>query len=213
MGGGSPAERASEQAGALAEKTAKEGYGIGLPALQGQLSQINQGLMAGGEPSYVSEAFGSQRTGIFEGASESEAGSMKAQAAATKGAQAGGNAGAGLIPPGYGAELARAMMGSRVTEKMGGLEESMNLMTMGVGGGTEAGSAAMGAGRSSLQAIGMMPQYNTDLANVLMAANTAGSVYGAGSQAGWWGGNPAVSGGVAAGMAGGDAGLRGWGGG
>jgi len=211
MSGGSSATRASEQASTLAEQTAARGFEVGLPALQNQLSQINQGLAQGGEPGYVRDAFAAQRTGIFEGASEQEQGAMRGQAAATKGASMGGNTGAGLIPPGYGADLARAMMGSRVTEKMGGLEESMNLMNMGIGGVTTAGSSAMQAGQTSLSAIGMMPHYNTGLANVLTAANLAGTAYGAGTQAGWWGNPVSAGGGVPDTGSLGSAGGWGWG--
>ena len=186
----SPSEGAAKQSAALAKQTAETGYGIGIPALQAEQSQINQGLTAGGEPDYVKQAFGAQRTGMFEGASLQEQGQMQNQSASDKGAIAGGNMNANmLVPPGYGAEIARAMLGSATTEKLGGLEESMNLMGMGLGGAGQAGSAAMTAGGASLKGIGMMPQYNQGLADVLMAANTAGSVYGAGSQAGWWGGD------------------------
>jgi hypothetical protein len=162
-----------------------------MPALQQQLGLVGQGLAAGGEPGYVGRAWEGQRTGLTEGLASQEAGAGMASAFQNKAAVAGGNQGSILgVPADYGAKLARTLVGSRVTQGLGAIDEVNKLFGMGMGGVEQAGSSALGAGQAQLGAIGMMPGYNTTTANILGAASLGGSIYGAFSGA--QRGNPAA---------------------
>jgi len=175
----SPGEGASADAYAAASQTAQAGYGIGIPALQGQISGINAGLAGGGEPSYLTGAWAGQRTGLADALAGQDAASSATSAAGSKAAVAGGNVGAGLVPPSYGAKLAQALTGSRVNEAMGKLQETTSLMGMGLGASGTAGNAGLRAGGTQLSAISMMKPYNQGTANILGAASAAGGIYGA----------------------------------
>ena len=191
----SPAQDASNAAYQTALGTAQKGFGIGIPALQGQIGDINSGLAAGGEPGYVKSAYTGQRTGLVEAMSSQDRSSSAAGAARSKSATLGGNAGAGIVPSDYGARLARSLSGSRTNEAMGQLEETMNLTQMGLGGTGEAGSAAMSAGMSSERAISMMQQYNPTTAALFGLGSLGGGIYGALSDSGAFSGVPNSGGG------------------
>ena len=175
----SPGEKASNQAYKVASETAKTGYGIGIPGITSEIGGVTAGLQAGGEPSYLTSAWAGQRTGVAEALAGQDAASGAASAAGSKGAVLGGNVGAGLVPPSYGAKLAQALTGSRVNEALGKLQETTSLMGLGLGAGATAGNAGLRAGGAQLNAISMMQPYNTGTANVLGGLSLAGGMYGA----------------------------------
>ena len=151
-----------------------------------QQGLINQGL-AGGEPDYIKQAYGAQRGAITD-AILRQGGQEQGRAdAAAHGLQQGGNYAETLNPLDVGAKLAQQLFSSRTTEAMGNVEQMNKLMGMGMGVGQQAGSAALGAGSNQLRAIGNMADYNQTYAAIMGGVNAAGSVYGAGNQAGWWG--------------------------
>jgi hypothetical protein len=185
----SPQSSSAEAAQGMAERMAQQGYGVGMPALQNQLSMINQGIAQGGQPGYVADAYNLQRTGLIEGAGQQQVAGMGQMARGNEAAVAGGGGLANILNPGaYGAQLAQLMMGSNLQQGLGALDETNKLMTMGLGGGAEAGSAMMGAAGSNLQAIGGMANYNPQFANLMGALNLGGSMYGAGAFGGGGGG-------------------------
>lgn len=164
------AQRSLQQARGMAQR----GYNIGIPALQQQLGLVGQGLASGGEPGYVAEAFAGQRTGITEGLAANEAATGRSRPKTGTGILA--------IPTDYGARLARALVGSRVTQGLGAVEETNKLFGMGMGGVEQAGSSALGAGQAQLSAMSMMPGYNTTAANIAALGSLGGSIYGAFAQ-------------------------------
>ena len=123
-------------------------------------------------------------------------------------ALSGGNQFASLHPADIGAQLANALYGSKFQEGQGNLEQQFNLISMGLGGAGTAGNAALNASGQELGAIRYLPNYNQTYANVTGAAALGAGLYGAGQQAGWWTGNPAVTNpGLGAGLGG----AAGWG--
>lgn len=188
---GNPQEQASKSAMQTARQTAEKGYGIGLDALQEQMTFVDQGLASGGQPGYVKDAFTTQRTGVTEGLTGAERGATQANAARSKGAVAGGNVGASMgggVPADYGAKIAKALMGSKTSQAMSGIEEMNSLMGIGLGGSAMGAGAAMSAGGAQLSAIGMLPQQSSGMTNLMALLGAGGAAYGAGSQAGWFGG-------------------------
>ena len=175
------------------ETLAREGYGMGIPALNARNAALMPALRqaeAGLLPTYMENAFNAQRTGLAEGATARERSAIGAQDMAAKGARAGGNAFATMNPAQQGALLADAMMGSRVQQGMATVNQANTLMQMGMGGAASAGNEAIGAAGNNLRAIGMLPNYNPTYAAILGGVNAAGTIYGAGKQGGWWGGSP-----------------------
>ena len=183
----SAASKAARQYGQLA----REGYGLGMPALAARNDALMPALrqaQSGELPAYMQEAFATQRTGLQEGFANQERGAIQKQDMAAKGGVAGGNLASTMNPAQMGQLLADAMTGSRVQQGMATVNQANSLMNMGLGGAGQTGNAAIGAAGNNLQAIGMLPNYNQTYAAVLGGVNAAGSIYGAGKQSGWWGG-------------------------
>ena len=188
---GSPKDKASAQAARQYGQLAKEGYGMGMPALAARNAALMPALrqaQMGKLPAYMQEAFAQQRTGLQEGIANQERSKIQAQDAAAKGGVAHGNMNSTMNPAQMGQVLADAMTGSRVQQGMATVNQANSLMNMGLGGAGQAGNAAVGAAGNNLQAISMLPNYNPTYAGILGAASAAGSLYGAGKQAGWWNG-------------------------
>lgn len=172
------------------QQLAKEGYKMGIGGLRARnaalmpaIRQANSGVL----PDYMEDAFATQRTGLKEGILAQERGLIGRQDAGAKGAVAGGNAFSTMNPAQMGQVLADAMTGSRVQQGMATVNQANTLMQMGLGGAAQSGNAAIGAAGNNLNAISMMSNYNPTYATVLGVASGAGTVYGAGKRAGWWG--------------------------
>jgi hypothetical protein len=181
---------ASRQAARQYGQLAREGYGLGMPALGARNDALMPALVQaqqGDLPAYMQEAFAQQRTGLQEGIAGQERSRVQAQDAGAKRNVAGGNLASALNPAQMGQILADAMTGSRVQQGMATVNQANSLMSMGLGGAGQAGNAAVGAAGNNLQAISMLPNYNPTYAAVLGGVNAAGSIYGAGKQSGWWG--------------------------
>lgn len=179
------------------QQLAKEGYGMGIPAMRARDNALIPALRQaqyGELPSYMQEAFATQRTGLQEGIAGQERSKIQAQDAGAKRTVAGGNLASTMNPAQMGQVLADAMTGSRVQQGMATVNQANTLMNMGLGGAGQAGNAAVGAAGNNLQAISMLPNYNPTYAAVLGGVNLAGTVYGAGKQSGWWGGGQAPPG-------------------
>jgi hypothetical protein len=190
---------ASAQAARQYGQLAREGYGLGMPALDARNAALMPALrqaQAGELPAYMQEAFNVQRTGLQEGIANQERSRIQTQDAAAKRNVAGGNLNSTMNPAQMGQILADAMTGSRVQQGMATINQANSLMSMGLGGAGQTGNAAIGAAGNNLQAIGMLPNYNPTYAAVLGGVNAAGSIYGAGKQSGWWDKSPAGFNGV-----------------
>ena len=172
---------ASADATRVNQELASKAYGIGIPALQSQLGVINAGL-AGGGPQ-LGPAFEQQRVGLTQGATDKQSADYAASAGAGKAAAQGGNIGASVGPRDLGANLARSLTNSKLQEGMAGIEEHNNLLGMGLGAANQGTNTSLNAAGQQLNAIGMMPNYNTTYANILGAANAAYAGYGAYNQA------------------------------
>lgn len=169
---------------------AKEAYDIGVPGIETRNALLMPALrlaQAGQLPEYMTKAFETQRTGLQEGIANQERAAIQRQDMGAKGAVAGGNAFSTMNPAQMGQVLADAMTGSRVQQGMATVNQANTLMQMGLGGAGQAGNAAVGAAGNNLNAISMLPNYNPTYAAVLGGVNAAGTIYGAGKQAGWWG--------------------------
>ncbi len=178
MSSGSSA--ASEQALETNRALAEAYYNVALPGLSQRLGSINQALgLSGGLPDYVHQAYAAQRTGLTEGIMGKDEQAIASQLAGTKSARAGGNVLSGLSPSDIGAQLANALYGSKFQESQAGIDQTMNLMSMALGGAGTAGSGALDASRQQLGAIGYMPNYNTTYANVMGGVSGLAGLYGA----------------------------------
>lgn len=191
---GEAATAASRQYGQLA----REAYSMGIPMLRERNKALMPALrqsLAGELPSYMEQAFATQRTGLAEGVANQERMSIGRQDAQAKGTVAGGNLASTLNPAQMGQLLADSMMGSRVQQGMATVNQANTLMSMGLGGAAQTGNQAVQSAGLNLQGISMLPNYNPTYAGVLGVANAAGTIYGAGKQGGWWGGgNPTPTG-------------------
>ncbi len=178
MSGSSSA--ASEQALETNRALAQAYYDVAIPALQTRLGSINQALgLPGGLPDYVHAAYGAQRAGLTEGIMGKEEQAITSQLAGSKAARAGGNVLSGLSPSDIGAQLANALYGSRFQEAQAGIDQTMNLMSMALGGAGTAGSGALEASRQQLGSIGYLPNYNTTYANVMGGLSGVAGLYNA----------------------------------
>lgn len=178
---------ASHQALEINQGLAQKYYGIALPALQQRLGSINASL-AQGEPQYMKDAYAEQRAGLTEGLAARGGQAQAAQMDASAGALSGGNSFAALHPADIGAQLANALYGSKFQEGQANLNQSFNLISMGLGGAGTTGNAALNASGQELNAIRMLPNYNQTYANIAGGAAGLAALYGAGNQAGWFGG-------------------------
>ena len=61
-----PQSGLSEQAAQASGAVAQEAYGVGIPALKGQIGYLNDAMATGGEPQYMQDAFAGQRTSLLE---------------------------------------------------------------------------------------------------------------------------------------------------
>jgi hypothetical protein len=184
----SSSSKASKEALESNKSLAEAYYNIAIPALSDRLSSINAALAQGGEPDYLKQAYSAQRAGLTEGIVGHEKGAITSQLASTKGARTGGNVMSGMSTSDIGAALANALYGSKFQEAQGSIDQTMNLMSMALGGAGTAGSSALEASRQNLGAIGYMPNYNPTYAGVAGGLAGAAGIYGAGVNAGWWGG-------------------------
>lgn len=173
---------ASQQALQTNKGLAESYYGIALPAMENRLTSINASL-GRGEPQFMKDAYGAQRTGLTEGLLGQERSAQAAQMAGSKQALSGGNAFASLNPADVGSQLANALYGSKFQEGQANLNQQFNLMSMGMGGAGTAGNSALNASGNELQAIGMLPRYNQTYANIAGGAAGLASLYGATNQA------------------------------
>ena len=173
------------------EQMSKEMYGAGLPMLMARNEALMPALrqsMQGKLPAYMEAAYDTQRTGLTEGISARERQQIQAQDMGSKKAVAGGNAFSTMNPAQMGQALADAMMGSRVSQGMATVNQANTLMQMGLGGAAQTGNQAVQSAGLNLQGISMLPNYNPTYAAILGGVNAAGTIYGAGKQAGWFGG-------------------------
>lgn len=170
--------QASEDALARNRSLAEGYYGIAIPGLQERMGSINTSL-ARGEPEYMKQAYQEQRTGLTEGLAARGGVAQAQRMAGSKAAMSGGNQFASMHPADVGTLLANALYGSKFQEGQGALDQSFNLINMGLGGAGTAGSAAVNASGQQLGAIGYMPNYNPAAANIFGAAAGASSVFGA----------------------------------
>jgi hypothetical protein len=178
---------ASEQALQTNQALAEAYYNIAIPGLSARLGSINAALAQGGEPDYLKQAYTGQRAGLTEGIVGQEKGAITSQLAGTKQARTGGNVMSGMSTGDIGAALANALYGSKFQEAQGSIDQTMNLMSMALGGAGTAGSGALAASSNQLQAIGYMPNYNPTYANVAGGLAGAAGIYGTGLNAGLWG--------------------------
>ena len=183
--------KAATEASRRYEQLAKEAYGLGIPtvgarnaALMPALTQTNRGFL----PDYMERGYDIQRTGLTEGLMNRERQQIAAQDTAAEKVTRGGNAFATMNPAQMGQALADAMMGSRVSQGMATVNQANTLMQMGLGGAAQTGNEAVRSAGLNLQGISMLPDYNPTYAGILAGVNAAGTVYGAGKQANWWGG-------------------------
>lgn len=174
--------KASQQAMASDKQLAENYYGIALPGMEERFRAINTGLAEGGEPEYMKSAFAAQRAGITEGMVQKDRLGLAQGAMRSKAAVAGGNAFAGMSNSQMGAQLANALYGSKFQQGQSALDESFNLMSMGLGGSGTAGSGALDSAGNQLSMLGYMPNYNKTYANILGATSALSSVYGAFNQ-------------------------------
>ncbi len=184
--GKSPQRIAIENAAAQTKELGNQAYGIALPTIGSEYSKLNQAMGEGGQPQFISDAYNQARGGILEGSALSQEAARKDQMGARRGAVGGGNFSASISPSDAGARLAQALYGTRVQQASGAIEQQDKLMQMALGQSAQTGSGALQATGNELQNIGYMQPYNSTYANVLGALNTAGTVYGAGKQAGWF---------------------------
>ena len=164
-------------------------YNVAIPGMRTEMGAINQSLQQG-EPGYMKSAYEQQRAGLTEGLSAQGGAAQAQQMAGSKKAMSGGNQFASMNPTDVGAQLANALYGSKFQEGQANINQQFNLMSMGLGGSGTAGNAAVGASQQQLQAIGYMPNYNSDLANVYGAAAGGASIYGAYNN--WLAGQPGL---------------------
>ena len=177
-----------------------------MPALQKQYGLL-QSAMNQGEPAYMKEAISGASTTAGEQAALSGQAQIGQMGLQSHRAALGGNLGASVgTPEGMGAKIAQAMYAPRLVEAQSNIEQMDKLMGMGIGQGQQAGSGALTALGNQLQAIGGMRPYNAGYANILGALNAAGTIYGAGNQAGWFNPGPYTT----AIRPGGEAGSSGW---
>ena len=175
----------SAQALGTNRKLGQEYYDIALPAISERFTSINQGLgEEGGLPDYLKTAYGEQRTNLSEGVAASEQGNVAATAAKGKKATEGGNVFAGMSTSDMGAQLANALYGSKFQEGQAGVNQTMNLMSMALGGAGTTGNAALQASSNELGALRYIPNYNTTYANIVGGAAGASSIYGKLNRAG-----------------------------
>jgi hypothetical protein len=153
-------------------------YGVALPALGTRNQAINQSL-ALGEPGFLTQAYGMQRTGLSEGLAAQGGVAQAGQMAGAKKALSGGNFASMLAPSDIGAQLANALYGSKFQQGQANVNQMLNLTSMGLGGAGSAGNAALGASGNELKAIGYMPHYNQTYANVVGGLAGGASIYGA----------------------------------
>lgn len=166
----------------------RAGYSMGADALKRQVGILNT-AMDQGEPGYVRDAYTSSRALLSDANAGAEQGDLTAMLMGRRGASQGGNLGAQVgSPQAYGSRLAQAMFSNRIDEAQGNVEQMDKLMGFSLGLGSQAGSSSMAATGNALGAIPYMKNYNSTYANVLGALNAAGSIYGAGKSAGWFGG-------------------------
>lgn len=186
----SPRNTAATNAAVQYQQLSKEGYGMGTPAIEARNAALMPAMrqaQLGYLPSYMQDAFATQRAGMQEGVAAQERGAIQRQDAGAKSAVAGGNLSSTMNPAQMGQVLADAMTGSRVQQGMATINQANSLMSMGMGGAGQAGNAAIGAAGNNLSAISMMAQNNPTYTGILGAVNAAGTIYGAGKQGGWWG--------------------------
>lgn len=176
-----PQSAASESAYRSYSDLARQYYGVALPGLDARNSAIET-ARATGEPGFLKSAFAAQRTGLAEGMTGRGDAALAAQTRGAAGATRGGNFFASLHPAQIGAQLANALYGSRFQEGQASIDQSLNLMSMGLGGAGTAGSGALTAAGSQLQSIGYLPNYNKTLAMASGIGSLAGAGYGAFSQ-------------------------------
>ncbi len=187
--GGSPSQQWAEEFEKQAIAREAQAYSIGIPALQNQYQAIGAMQGMGGEPLALQQAYGGARAGLADAAALASRDALQRQLQGNAPAAAGGNIGASLATPAdMGTGIARALYGSRITEATGALEEQQKLFGEALGQAQTAGSGMTSAMGAQLGAIPTMQQYNTSYANVLGALNLGASLYGAGQQAGWFGG-------------------------
>lgn len=190
-----PKGQAATGAMEASKETMREAYETGMGGLLQREKGVNQGLAMEGEPGYVKAAYGDQRAAIGEAMLTAGGQRQRAADSAFGRMNQGGNYSNVLNPQDIGAQIADQMYSSRTHEAIGKIDETNNLMQMALGLSGQAASGQMGAAQNQLGAISLMPGYNKGYATALGFADIAGSVYGGGQQAGWWGqpglvGNP-----------------------
>lgn len=191
--GNTQQQQAYQQVNAESSRVLGSAYGLAIPAEKARQGYLNEALSTGGEPDYMKSAFGEQRTGLIEGGIDQQRLATQQGRTASEGAALGGNLQAGTTAGmQLGSKMADALYGSRMNEALGGLDQTNKLYTSMIGQSVQTGDAAYGAAGSQLANIGNMANYNKTYANVVGALNVGGSIYGAGSQAGWFNSTPGM---------------------
>lgn len=189
--GKSPQTTAAEQEQTQLERLASRAYPLGFEAIRGEQAGISTMMGVGGEPTALREAFGGSRAGLLDASVIGQDDALRRERAENRGAAQSGNLAATLgSPADAGTAIARALYGSRITEGMGAIEERDKLLGMSLGQSQTTGSGSLAAFGNELRNIPMMQNYNSSYANVLGALNLGASIYGAGSQAGWFSSSP-----------------------
>ncbi len=183
---------AAEQAQSQDLINAARAYQAGFGGMSQERQAIQEMQAMGGEPSALRAAFGGTRAGLLDAATMAQADALRRGRQDVAPAMQGGNVGASLASPAdMGAGIARALYGSRITEATSALEEQNKLLGFSVGQAQGAGSGALTAYGNELGNIPLMKNYNSTYANLMGALNLGTSLYGAGQQAGWFGGGNA----------------------
>lgn len=179
---GSPQNTASEESLAMNQATARENYGIALPALKKRQDSLNAALGLG-ESQLLKDAGRAERTALTETGAANADQVRAGQTMRSKSALSGGNVNATLTPSDIGAQLADALYGSKYREGQADINEKMNHFSMALGGAGASGNAALNASGQNLNAIRYLPAYNQNYANVVGGLSAAATVYGGLNQA------------------------------
>lgn len=105
-----------------------------------------------------------------------------------KGAIAFGNTGRALSGEDLGAKLAQFIRGSQSQRQTARISQILDAAGVGVGQVGAAGEAQTRSLSNQLAGISLMPTQDPNVSRVLAGVAAASSVYGAGRDAGWWGG-------------------------
>lgn len=161
-------------------------FSTGLPLFQHGVGMSRE-AMENPEPEYMRRALDAALSNAGD-ASYISAGNEAAGAALqAKGAVGAGNTSQILTPESYGARFARFLADSQSTRQNAKISQMLDAAGVGVGQAGSAGELQLKGLSNQLGAISMRPTVDPTYSSIVGAAALAGSIYGSGQQAGWWG--------------------------